>query len=207
MRYLVELHGGTVEAKNGADGRGAMFAVKLPLMPTRSPDAAFEHPKDADAAPDTVGFEPPPLLDGVHVLLVDDEEDTQLLVGSMLEKSKARVTKLSSAADAITALEQLRPDVLVADIGMPEEDGYSLISRVRNLPVDRGGLTPAAALTGYARPEDRQKALISGFQMHVAKPVDASELVTVVASLAGRVRGGSLVDPSGKIRMRSRETQ
>ncbi len=129
----------------------------------------------------------PPELDGLRVLIVDDEPDTRELLAFVLTNCGAQVIQASSAAEALELLQREVPDVLVSDIGMPEEDGYSLIRRVRALPVESGGRTPAAALTAYAREEDRIRALMAGFQIHVPKPVGPSELVAVVANLAGRV--------------------
>jgi CheY-like chemotaxis protein len=119
--------------------------------------------------------------------VVDDEEDTRILLKMVLEKCGASVTTVSSAREALDALKELRPDVLISDLGMPEEDGYSLIKKVRALSEEEGGHTPSAALTAYARVEDRMKVLHSGFQMHIPKPVEPAELVAVVANLAGRI--------------------
>ncbi len=123
----------------------------------------------------------------MHVLVVDDEEDTRDLLKMVLEKCGASVTAVASAAEAFAVLKETRPDVLVSDLGMPGEDGYSLIKKVRALPVKDGGQTPAAALTAYARVEDRMRVLRCGFQMHIPKPVEPAELVAVVANLAGRI--------------------
>lgn len=183
-RHLVEMHGGTVEVESAGKGLGATFTVKLPLMAMRTLDLSEE--RRAQPAASSAAFKCPPDLDGVQVLVVDDEEDTRDLVRAMLEKCGAQVITVGSAAEALAALEQRRPDVLVSDLGMPEEDGYSLIRKVRALPAERGGQTPAAALTAYARVEDRLKVFRSGFQIHVPKPVEPIELVTVVATLVGR---------------------
>jgi CheY-like chemotaxis protein len=125
------------------------------------------------------------LLKGVLVLVVDDEPDTRELVTNVLAECSARVIAAASAADAFTLLQTEHPDVLLSDIGMPEEDGYSLIRRVRELPARDGGDTPSIALTAFARSEDRRRALLAGFQSHLAKPVEPAELVAVVASVAG----------------------
>jgi CheY-like chemotaxis protein len=120
------------------------------------------------------------------VLLVDDEEDTRDMLRAVLERCHAEVVTAGSASEALEEIARHRPDVLISDVGMPGDDGYSLISQVRALPAERGGQIPAAALTAYVRAEDRVKVLRSGFQLHVSKPVEPAELVTVVAHLAGR---------------------
>jgi CheY-like chemotaxis protein len=130
-------------------------------------------------------FEPD--LDGLNVLVVDDESDARALAKRILEERGAAVRTAASAKEAIEVLRTDPPDVVLSDIGMAENDGYEFISWVRGLPAEKGGLTPAAALTAFARSEDRQRVLIAGFQSHIAKPVEPSELITVVASLAGRI--------------------
>ncbi|HEX8708304.1 MAG TPA: PAS domain S-box protein [Pyrinomonadaceae bacterium] len=186
VRHLVEMQGGTTEAESGRDGKGATFTVKLPLIATRAGDVSLDkveervHPRASEGVP----FNCLPELKGLHVLVVDDEEDTRLLVRYLLEQCAARVSTASSAGEGLTALTTLRPDVLLSDLGMPEEDGYTLIAKVRALSAEQGGRTPAAALTAYARVADRMKVLRSGFQLHLPKPVEPAELVTVVASLA-----------------------
>jgi CheY-like chemotaxis protein len=123
-------------------------------------------------------------LDDIRVLVVEDDEDSRKLLGVMLTKQGAEVTSTSSSAEALNAFGQMLPDVVVSDIGMPEEDGYELIRKVRALPAERGGLTPAIALTGYATRKDRERALSAGYQMHLAKPVEPAELVAAIASLS-----------------------
>lgn len=187
VRHLAELHGGTIEAHSPGVGQGAVFTLKLPLSVVRPLDVGEDsesrvHPRtNVSVKKDDL-----PPLDGLHILIADDQEDTRLFLGVLLKKQGASVTSVGSATEAFMALQALRPDVLLSDIGMPGEDGYSLIKRVRALSPEQGGQTPAAALTAFARVEDRVKALRAGFQSHIPKPVEPLELVTVVANLAGR---------------------
>ena len=120
------------------------------------------------------------------MLIVDDEADARQIISTMIAQTGAEVRTCESAHEALQTLEEWRPDVLMSDIGMPGEDGYSLINKVRSLPAERGGHTPAAAFTAYAREEDRNRALAAGYQMHIAKPVSSSQLVAMIAHLAGR---------------------
>ncbi len=186
VRHIVESHGGTVEADSPGENQGAIFTVKMPLMATRS-DEVLSHKVEnrlKPSASDRDHFEYLPKLQYVHVLVVDDEEDARRLVRTVLESCAARVTVAANAAEALSALKSLRPDVLISDIGMPNEDGHSLIRKVRALTPEQGGQTPAAALTAYVRVEDRLQILRSGFQIHLPKPIEPAELVAVVANLA-----------------------
>jgi PAS domain S-box-containing protein len=185
VRHLVELHGGTVEAESAGEGQGATFIVKLPLVSVYQRDKFAErvHPAAREMFKT---YECPDRLDGTKILVVDDELDTRELLRIGLSQCGAVVVTANSAQEAIDALEREKPAILVSDIGMPDEDGYDLISKIRALPAERGGRTPAIALTAYARTEDRLRALRSGYQMHVTKPVEMSELVAVIASLIGR---------------------
>jgi signal transduction histidine kinase len=190
VRHLVELHGGTVQVESHGEGQGATFIVQLPLRAVRAPATEI-----TEAPPDSVvnravraGYGRLPALEGVHVLVVDDEPDARELLVTVLVQASATVTAVGSAAEALEAVQRLRLDALVSDIGMPEQDGYTLIRKVRSLEPERGGQIPAVALTAYARSEDRLRALTAGYQMHVPKPIEPIELVMVVASLTGRVR-------------------
>ncbi|HYO07601.1 MAG TPA: ATP-binding protein [Tepidisphaeraceae bacterium] len=233
VRHLVDLHGGTIDARNASDGTGAIFTVRLPLAvphvagnsmggggggggggrghsdsrpPTLTSAATIpaapigSHPHRVDGAADGDGGGDLAALDGVRVLVVDDEPDALDLVARVLRRSRAEVTVACSAADALAAIRASRPDVLLSDIAMPGQDGYDLIRQVREMERARadgngsgaGGAAgaapplPAAALTAFARGEDRRRALSAGFQRHVAKPVAPAELTAVVAALAGR---------------------
>jgi PAS domain S-box-containing protein len=184
VRQLVELHGGTVRAASEGEGKGATFAVSLPFVSLHEATQRVKH-----TPPAFVDIECPPSLPGLRVLVVDDEADTLDMLRAVLEQCQIEVITAGSAAEALEALIQSHPDVLISDLGMPGEDGYALIAKVRRLPADRGGQIPAAALTAYVRAEDRVKVLRAGFQLHVSKPIEPAELVTVVANLAGRTRG------------------
>jgi len=180
VRHLVELHGGTVDAANRSDGSGAVFRIMLPrpaLSDTRPPLVAERRIDDRSWSG------PHADLTGATVLVVDDDEDACALLRYVLERCGATVHTASSAQEAMAALRQHRPHVLLADVDMPHEDGYALMARVRALPPDEGGHVPAAALTAYASAQDRLNALRAGFQHHVSKPVAPAELAAVVASL------------------------
>lgn len=181
VRHLVELHGGTVEARSGGEGDGSRFLVRLPVPALAPVPEVDESRSPHEAAARETGVERE--LQGVKVLLVDDEADARELMPAVLEQFGARVAVAASAAEALTLLQRSGVDVLVADIGMPEEDGYSLIGRVRALAGSVRDL-PAIALTAYAGDADRRRALEAGFHLHLAKPVEPSELVSAVASLA-----------------------
>ncbi|HEV2860946.1 MAG TPA: PAS domain S-box protein [Pyrinomonadaceae bacterium] len=185
VRHLVELHGGTVRAESEGEGHGSTFTVLLPVAPINSaePTETRVHPAARDTLP---AFECPDRLDGLRILIVDDEPDTREMLKAGLMHCGAVVTTAGSAAEAVAEIQGATPDVLISDIGMPEEDGYDLIRKVRALPAGGGGRVPAIALTAYARAEDRMHALRVGYQMHVPKPVELAELAAVVASIAKR---------------------
>ena len=189
VKQLVELHGGTIRATSPGVGQGATFTVTLPRTPVRQepePDGEPRHARaDVDAS---ASHEACAALAGVRVLVVDDEPDARALVERLLSDCEAAVMTAASASEALGVMRRERPDIMVSDIGMPGEDGYSLIRKVRALEPAEGGDVLAVALTAYARSEDRTRAMEAGFQTHVAKPVEPAELVAVVAALARRAR-------------------
>jgi len=179
VRHLVELHGGTVEAESRGEGKGATFSAIFPLIAVRveSPSVAQNGQNPANSYQ---------TLNGLRVLIVDDEEDARQIISTVIARTGAEVKACESATEALEVLERWHPDVLMSDIAMPGEDGYSLINKIRSLPAERGGQIPAAAFTAYAREEDRKRALAAGYQMHIAKPVSSGQLVAMIAHLAGR---------------------
>ncbi len=183
VHQLVDLHGGTVAVQSEGEGKGATFTISLPFVGVVNNQQEAE---PAQAHDEVIPLEGLPSLEGLKVLVVDDEADTRELILEVLKECGSEVITSGSVEEALIALEEHKPDILISDLGMPDEDGYSLISKIRALPPERGGHIPAAALTAYARAEDRMRVLRSGFQFHLPKPVDSAELVTVVASLAGR---------------------
>jgi CheY-like chemotaxis protein len=187
VRHLVELHGGAVSAASRGRGQGATFTVALPLAAGRQDwgDARRGRPAGAGEIPQGRASAPDRLRD-LRVLVVDDEPDARDLLGLMLTSHGAEVRACASAAEALRTLDEWRPDVLVFDIGMPGEDGYELMRKVRARGPERGGHIPAVALTAYARAEDARRALKAGYQTHIPKPVTLDELAAAVASLAGR---------------------
>jgi len=182
VRHLIELHGGTVEVESEGEGKGATFSVRLPLRAELAED-----PLDQTAAGRGGLFNSPPdLLAGLRVVVVEDEADTRELLVVALQQCGAEVTAFGTVPEALAWFDHQVADVLVSDIGVPVEDGYALIRKLRARGPDRGGNVPAAALTAYARAEDRLRALEAGYQTHLAKPVDPPELIATVARLAGR---------------------
>ncbi|MFB2836575.1 PAS domain-containing protein [Floridanema evergladense] len=177
VRQVVELHGGTVFAASEGEGRGAIFTVKLPLL--NRVNKSIELKNNSDLAINTNNLP----LTGVKILLVDDEADVRQLIGFVLEEYGATITVVSSAKEALTAFNESLPDILVSDIGMPEMDGYMLIEKLRSLPAEKGGEVPAIALTAYAGEVNEQKAFSSGFQKHIAKPVEPEILMQAITSL------------------------
>ena len=187
VRHLVELHGGTVEATNSENGGGAKFVVRLPVMAVnRSIEQLMERASQkASASESHMAFDSPPDLSGLKVLAVDDEPDARVLLEAVFKQCGAQIETCGSAAEALRMIEEYKPDVLVSDIGMPGEDGYSLIRKVREAEGKNGKHLPAVALTAFARTEDRFQALAAGFNMHVPKPVEPAELALVISRLVG----------------------
>jgi signal transduction histidine kinase/DNA-binding response OmpR family regulator len=186
VRSLVELHGGIVTASSAGPGKGASFLVQLPTAPLR---ADVTSPAAGSSSSDEVQprtFECPPELRGLRVLVVDDEPETRSLIEYVLEQCEARVTAVGSAREALALIEASPFDALLSDVAMPEEDGHSLIRKVRLLPELRGGRVPAIALTAYARKEDRTAVFKAGFDVHLAKPIDPGELLVILARLVSR---------------------
>jgi len=201
VRHIVELHGGTVRAESRGEGTGATFLVNLPVStfrvdqppaaPRREPVAvepgvahAAGTNGNGEAGRSGDGGGRTEVLAGVRVLVVDDEADARDLISELLRRAGADVATAASAHEALQSLGRQRPDVLVSDIAMPDEDGYALIRCVRQLAPEDGGTLPSVALTAYAREEDRARALAAGFQAHLAKPVEPAELVAAVARFA-----------------------
>ena len=179
VRHLVELHGGTVSAHSDGVDKGATFSATFPLLADRTEPMAVPHSAEFKVSDIRS-------LNGLRVLLVDDEPEARQIISTVITRTGAEVTMCTSVSEALAKVAEWQPDVILSDIAMPDEDGYSFITKVRRLPRERGGETPAAALTAYARDVDRQQALAAGYQMHIAKPVGAGQLVSMIARLAGR---------------------
>jgi signal transduction histidine kinase/ActR/RegA family two-component response regulator len=194
VRYLVELHGGTVGVQSDGAGKGAVFTVRLPLAPALAQAVAAE----AVAAAETSRREPglDANLAGVRVLVVEDEPDSRDLIRALIERCGASVTTVASALDALAAFDAEVPDLVVSDVEMPGMDGYSLMRQLRTRAPERGGDVPAVAVSAHVRPEDRARALASGFQHHVGKPIETGELLSTLAILANRARRGGEPRPA-----------
>ena len=182
VRQLVELHGGMVTAESPGEGEGSTFKVILPVTSVHEEPSKLEKPRPAIVGNAPIDQEPS--LVHLRVLLVDDEPDARDLIAVMLVDGGAEVVSVGSASQALYELDRQRFDLLVSDIGMPQMDGYALIKKIRQLPPERGGGIPAAALTAYAGVEDRMRVLSAGYQLHIPKPFEPAELTTALANLA-----------------------
>ncbi|HLK40707.1 MAG TPA: ATP-binding protein, partial [Polyangiaceae bacterium] len=185
-KHIVELHGGSIEARSEGSGRGATFVVRLPISPLVSTTLGISRVPATKQRADNISL--PTGLDGLRVLVVDDEPDARDLVTYVLETCGMKVRVAGRAAEAMTELETFTPHVIISDIGMADEDGYFLIRNIRTLPNEEKKNIPAIALTAFARNEDRTRALVEGFNLHMAKPVEPTALVRAVVDLAGHVR-------------------
>ncbi len=192
VRHLVELHGGTVEVDSPGEGLGATFKVRLPVRAVQVSSRERCEPRQVMQVMPRLQNQP---LAGLTVLVVDDEPDARELIATVLDQAGARAITAGGAESALELLARERPDVLLSDIGMSGSDGYALMRQVRALSAEQGGCIPAAALTAYSRAEDARRAILSGFQRHVAKPVEPEALVAQVAALAGR--SAAVVSPGG----------
>ncbi len=187
VRHLVELHGGTIHAESEGSGQGSTFTLSLPLASALiATGNGKQTVSTADAEEKSKSLVHSAVLDNLRILIVEDEADTRELVREVLARQGAEVRATKSAAEGLQMLAAWNPDLLVSDIGMPGQDGYELIRRVRKLDADHHGQIPAVALTAYAGAEDQQRALAAGFQIHLAKPVEPKALVATVARLVGR---------------------
>ena len=186
VRQLVELHGGTVAAESEGVGRGATFTVSVPIVAVQQE----RRPRPA-SSPGTISVDrpigpAPRQLSGVSVLLVDDDAEMRELLTAIFTLAGAEVRAAACSTEALDMLARIQPNVIICDIGMPNEDGYFLIQKIRRLSDGQGGRTPAIALTAYGRPEDRRQCLLAGFQAYLAKPAEPEELLALVAGLVGR---------------------
>jgi CheY-like chemotaxis protein len=180
VRHLAEMQGGTIEAHSAGEGRGSTFTLRLPITTRREniADTGKTHRE-------TTAYRRHNLV-GLRILTVDDDRNTRDMLQEALAQAGAEVWTAASARDAFDKLQHVRPDVLVSDIGMPDEDGCDLLHQIRVLPAERGGTTPAIALTGYARDDDRQAARHAGYHAVVAKPVSLNELLSTIRNVAAR---------------------
>jgi PAS domain S-box-containing protein len=177
VRNIVEIHGGIVKADSQGEGKGAMFTINLPLLPDESASLTSEQNDPTFLTSNSLP------LNGIRVLVVDDDTDSRDIIAFVLEQDGAFVIAVSSAFEALESLAEIKPDVLISDIGMPEMDGYMLIHQVRDLTPEEGGKIPAIALTAFARNNDQQEALKAGFQMHLSKPIDPQKLIAAITKV------------------------
>jgi CheY-like chemotaxis protein len=182
VRHIAELHGGSVSVRSEGDGKGATFVMELPLKPVpAAPHESKAMPKEKPAAAQWLRN-----LSGLRVLLVDDEPDAREVIAEILTRCGAEVSSVASTKEALDAFKSQPPDVVISDISMPHEDGYALIKALRKLKPDKGGQVPAIALTAFASQVDRSRLLAAGFQMHLPKPIDPTQLPSLLAGLCGR---------------------
>jgi PAS domain S-box-containing protein len=186
VRHLIEIHGGTVHARSAGLGKGTTFTIRIPGRPARARKVEITGSRNQTELGQEVTAAEAEILDGLRILVVDDDSDGREVLAAQLAQRGATTNVSASADDALGKLDTFRPDIIVADIGMPGEDGYSLIRKIRDRPLDRSGLTPAIALTAYAGDGNRQRALAAGYQKHISKPAEPEELALTIASLAGR---------------------
>jgi CheY-like chemotaxis protein len=179
-RHLIEIHGGSIQAESPGEGQGATFTVRLPIIGSVTQLV----PEIEPAAADKESFKSPSGLEGLHVLIVDDDKDTLELLGAALKQRDATVTAAQSVAEAMKAIAVSKPDVLVSDIAMPDQDGYELIHKLIAMNSDPAKRIPAVAITAYAKEEDKERALTAGYQSYLAKPIELSEFVAAVAEAA-----------------------
>jgi CheY-like chemotaxis protein len=185
VKHLVQLHAGHVTVESGGQNQGATFIVSLPLA-SKIPADEIEDESVAEHGRDELPASFSNILKGMRILVVDDEEDSRDLVSAILTRCGGKVKSCQSAAEALKAFRAWKPDILVSDIGMPVEDGYSLIQRLRKQRLKLAREIPAIALTAYATDDDRARALSAGFQFHIAKPIEPETLVKSIAGAAGR---------------------
>jgi CheY-like chemotaxis protein len=191
VRSVVEMHGGSVLAESEGKGRGASFTVTLPIMGVSDLLAEFQQPDQAEnvlRALSTPSRAEVVRLDGLHVLVVDDHADTRELLSVTLTNFGADVKTCASSTDALATVKSWKPDCIVSDLGMPGEDGYELIKKVRALGKKDGGKIPAIALTGFAGPHDKMQAIAAGYQTHIPKPVDLGDLTSEIVRLVQKNR-------------------
>jgi CheY-like chemotaxis protein/two-component sensor histidine kinase len=186
VRHLIEIHGGTVHAQSPGLGKGTTFTIRLPGRPASARKVEITTSRNQTELRQEVSGAETEILEGLRILVVDDDSDGREVLAVQLAERGATTNVSASADDALRKLDTFRPDIIVADIGMPGEDGYSLIRKIRDRPLDRSGLTPAIALTAYAGDGNRQRALEAGYQKHLSKPAEPEELALTIASLAGR---------------------
>jgi len=185
VKHLVQLHEGQVTVESGGQNQGATFIVSLPLARNVQADGVKDEgaiEREGDGLPASFSH----LLEGMRILVVDDEADSRDLVSAILRRCGGKVKSCKSAAEALKAFRAWKPDILVSDIGMPVEDGYSLIQKLRKQRLKLAREIPAIALTAYATDDDRARALSAGFQVHIAKPIEPETLVKSIAGAAGR---------------------